>query len=88
MIVKTGSSWGLHFHLRYDLAEFPDGLNLSTNRKVLHKNDERNEIAVKTDGAYVIAPDSMGSSGRRYQELRGDWDNVQLLSKAEIEALF
>ena len=66
LLVKTGGSWGLHFYLQYDLDDFPDELNLSTNRKVLHKNGERNEIAVKADGSYVIAPPSMSSSGNQY----------------------
>jgi hypothetical protein len=85
LCIKTGSSWGLHLYLCYDPNDFPDGLNLS---KVLHKNGERNEIAVKADGSYVIAPDSIGSSGNQYQVLKGDWDNIQLLSKDEIEQLF
>jgi hypothetical protein len=88
LFVKTGSSWGLHLYLRYDPKDFPDGLDLTSNRKVLHKNGERNEIAVKADGSYVVAPPSMSSSGNQYQVLRGKWDSIQLLSKDEIEQLF
>jgi P4 family phage/plasmid primase-like protien len=88
LFVKTGSSWGLHLHLRYDPKDFPEGLNLSSNRKVLHRNGERNEIAVKADGSYVIAPGSISSSGNQYRVLKGDWDNIQLLSKDEIEQFF
>jgi putative DNA primase/helicase len=87
LFVKTGNG-GLHIYLGYNQQHYPYGLHLPEDKKVLHRNGKGNEIAVKADGSYVIAPPSINSTDNQYEVLRGDWDNILVLTKQEIEQLF
>jgi hypothetical protein len=81
MKVITGGG-GEHFYIRFKDEDFPDGIN-SKKYLVLGEHDE---IAIKGNGSYVVAPPSIHASGKSY-ELVSDNELVALSKEQVIELL-
>jgi hypothetical protein len=76
MKVITGGG-GQHFYIRFKLDDFPDGIN-SKKYLVLGEHDE---IAIKGNGGYVVAPPSIHASGKSYELMS---DELVALSKEHV----
>src|SRR5215207_3248686 len=79
MHVRTGGG-GAHIYLEFELEDFPDGI-ISKKSIVLGEHDE---ISIKGNGGYVIAPPSIHVSGTQYEVLA---KNLAILSKDQVREL-
>lgn len=79
MKVITGGG-GQHFYIRFKPEDFSDGIS-SKKYLVLGQHDE---IAIKGNGSYVIAPPSIHASGKPYELIS---DKLIVLSKEDITEL-
>jgi Bifunctional DNA primase/polymerase, N-terminal len=76
--VQTGGG-GAHIWFKYKSEDFPEGI--ATKPYLRFKDHD--EICLKANGSYVIAPPSIHSSGRRY-EFEGELSYLETLTKAEV----
>jgi hypothetical protein len=82
--VETGGG-GFHLLIRFDPREFQqDNLaaSLIKNAVLWRGKDGHNEIRLKSDGGYIVAPPSIHPNGNAYRSLKGT--SIGELSKEQI----
>jgi Bifunctional DNA primase/polymerase, N-terminal len=76
--VQTGGG-GAHIWFKYKQEDFPEGIPT----KPYLRFKDHDEIYLKANGSYVIAPPSIHSSSSRY-EFEGELNCLETLTKAEV----
>jgi hypothetical protein len=82
--VETGGG-GFHLLIRYDPSEFQQDNRVANeikNAVLWRRKDGHNEIRLKSDGGYIVAPPSVHPSGQTYKIIKGN--SIVELSKEQI----